>query len=83
VNPERWRQIEELYHSALKLDRGQRAAFLRARCGGDEALLLTVESLLDEPGSTACSRLLPSTLLPDSSGANRRRAGRWTILSSA
>ena len=52
MNRERWRQIEELYHSALGLDPGQRAAFLRDRCGGDESLLLTVESLLEETGAS-------------------------------
>jgi serine/threonine protein kinase/Flp pilus assembly protein TadD len=47
VDPERWQRIQELYHSAAKLDPGRRAGFLRAECGGDQALLLTVESLFE------------------------------------
>ena len=46
MTPERWKQIEKLYHSALKLEPGQRTAFLKEGCPGDEALRQEVESLL-------------------------------------
>ena len=46
MEPERWQQIERLYHAALKLAAGERAAFLRQECRGDEALRAEVESLL-------------------------------------
>jgi len=46
MKPERWQQIEKLYHAARKRDPGQRAAFLDQACAGDEALLREVESLL-------------------------------------
>jgi Tol biopolymer transport system component/tRNA A-37 threonylcarbamoyl transferase component Bud32 len=44
--PDRWQQIEELYHAALKLDAKRRAAFLESECNGDADLLREVESLL-------------------------------------
>src|SRR5882724_7062722 len=44
--PERWRQIEELYHSALGVAEDQRATFLQKACAGDDALRGEVESLL-------------------------------------
>jgi hypothetical protein len=46
MNPERWRQIEQLYHAAMELDRSERGAFLQQRCGDDPALLNEVEVLI-------------------------------------
>src|SRR5262245_27430058 len=42
----RWHQIEDLYHAALKLDANQRAGFLKSACNGDEGLRREVECLL-------------------------------------
>src|SRR5262245_36915139 len=46
MTPERWRQIEQLYHGALERGTGERADFLAEACAGDEALRGEVESLL-------------------------------------
>src|SRR5262245_46499486 len=46
MTPERWRQIESLYHAAVERDTGARAAFLAEACDGDDALRGEVESLL-------------------------------------
>src|SRR6267142_2872582 len=46
MEPERWRQIETLYHSALERHERERAAFLEDACGGDQELHREVESLL-------------------------------------
>ena len=35
MDPERWRQIEQLYHSALSREPGERAAFLAEACRAD------------------------------------------------
>ena len=32
MNPERWRKVEQLYHSALEREANQRAAFLAEAC---------------------------------------------------
>ena len=37
MKPERWRQMEEVYHAALERDAGERASFLDEACAGDEA----------------------------------------------
>src|ERR1700691_3854324 len=52
MTTERWQKIEQLYHAALERDHGQRAAYLREVCAGDDALRQEVESLLaqDNPG---------------------------------
>ena len=46
MTPERWQQIEKIYHSALELAENERAAFLEKACAGDEGLRREVESLL-------------------------------------
>ena len=46
MTPERWQQIEQLYHAALAQQPTERAAFLVAACAGDHELRREVESLL-------------------------------------
>ncbi len=46
MTPERWARIEQLFHSALKVDEPRRVDFLQETCGDDEALRRDVESLL-------------------------------------
>jgi len=50
MTPERWRQIEELFHAARARPPGERTAFLAATCPDDE-VRREVELLLDEPES--------------------------------
>src|SRR5208337_5372995 len=71
MNPERWQQIEELYHAALERAESQRPAFLEQACGGDEGLRGEVESLLsfhqqaksfiEAPALEEAARSLPSS----------------------
>jgi len=46
MEPERWRQVEQLYQSVLALEESKRSAFLDDSCSGDEALRREVLSLL-------------------------------------
>lgn len=46
MTPERYRQIGEIYHAVLEVDREKRGAFLDLSCAGDEALRREVESLV-------------------------------------
>ena len=52
MTPDRWREIERLYHAALEREQGQRGAFLDEACAGDESLRREVESLLAQEEST-------------------------------
>lgn len=52
MEPERWRQIESLFHSALKGEKSRRTAFLEQACAGDEALRQEVELLLAQQEKT-------------------------------
>ena len=69
MEPERWRRINELFHAALSRDAGDRGAFLRTECGGDDSLRDEVLELLgahdepsvvDRPAAEADSGLVPS-----------------------
>ena len=51
LTPERWAEVERLYHAALARDVGERVAFLRETCAGDVALRREVESLLAQQAS--------------------------------
>ncbi len=44
--PERWHEIERLYHFARELQPEERPAYLESACGGDDSLRGEVESLL-------------------------------------
>lgn len=46
MEPERWRLIEELYHTAREKDADLRSRFLDEACAGDVSLRREVESLL-------------------------------------
>jgi TolB-like protein/Tfp pilus assembly protein PilF len=46
LKPERWEQIEKLYHTALEKEAGLRSLFLDEACAGDDSLRREVESLL-------------------------------------
>jgi hypothetical protein len=48
MTPERFRQIETLYHAALQRAPAERAAFLNRACNGDSDLRGEVESLLEQ-----------------------------------
>jgi hypothetical protein len=37
MNPDRWAEVERVYHDASARPAGERKAFLREACAGDEA----------------------------------------------
>src|SRR5215469_146773 len=53
MTPERWRQIEQLFHSALEHAPEHRSAFLDQACGQDADLRRRVEQLLSQRTSSA------------------------------
>ena len=73
MTPERWRQVDDLFHLALVREAGLRAAFLAQVCEGDHPLRKEVESLLsfheqaqsfiETPASDLAAELRPYTRL--------------------
>src|SRR5262245_65327427 len=51
MNPERWKQIERIYHAALEREPNERASFLAEACPGDSDLRHEVEELLRYDGA--------------------------------
>jgi eukaryotic-like serine/threonine-protein kinase len=56
MTPERFRQIDELYHAARDRVSGARAAFLAQACDGDDELRREVASLLAQKDGGALDR---------------------------
>lgn len=52
MNPERWKQVSQLFHAALARDAGERATFLAGACAGDHELRQIVESLISQESAT-------------------------------
>jgi hypothetical protein len=46
MTPDRWQQIEKIYHSALELEESQRLAFVEKACAGDEALVFGLSAVI-------------------------------------
>jgi eukaryotic-like serine/threonine-protein kinase len=46
MKPERWQDVERIYHAAMQCDEGQRYSFLERACAADQTLRVEVESLL-------------------------------------
>jgi serine/threonine protein kinase len=51
--PERWRKIEDLYHSACSRKPEERCAYVEEACGADEALRQQLEALLANENAAA------------------------------
>ncbi len=51
MNPERWRQVEDLYQAALDRPAALRLGFLVQACGGDQDLQHKIEALLAQSAS--------------------------------
>jgi Tol biopolymer transport system component/predicted Ser/Thr protein kinase len=67
MNPERLRQIEELYHSARECEPDKRSAFLSGACRDDPELRREVESLLaQDPAREGMLDRPAAALLEDS-----------------
>ncbi|HSF25739.1 MAG TPA: serine/threonine-protein kinase, partial [Blastocatellia bacterium] len=87
MKPERWREIEGLYNSALEREPDARAAFLEQECAGDEVLRQEVESLLDnQPGPTGLlqapvRKILAQKVTEDERKFIGRRLGNYEVLS--
>jgi TolB-like protein len=87
MTPERWQEIERLYHAALERREEQRAAFLAESCAGDSVMQREVEALLAQPATalgfleagavTTSSRLLSGAKVVDLIG---KRIGPYEML---
>ena len=87
MTPERWQQIERLYHAALERPVTERAAYLGEQCAGDDTLCREVESLLrnvepdgflERRAMEVAAEVYASPTVPDLTG---RKLGRYDVIS--
>jgi serine/threonine protein kinase len=71
MHPERWRLIDELFHSALELPQGERGDFLERTCGGDVSLRAQIEELIETYDEAESFMETPPILDEASAGALR------------
>src|SRR5215467_1360967 len=84
MNPEWWRQIEQLFHAALERPPEARQAFLESRCGRDSELRREVEMLLAFEGQAGAfleKPALPNSAMAASPVGAGRQFGSYKILS--
>ena len=87
MTPERWRQVKEIFNSAINYRPEERSLFISQACSGDEALRSEVESLIashersgsfiDEPALKAAAAVLAG----DSELKRGQTIGSYEILS--
>jgi TolB-like protein len=87
MTPERWQEIERLYHAALERRAVDRVAFLAEACSGDHGLQRDVEALLAQP-ATALGFLEAGVVTPSAQRLTRatvvdligKRIGPYEVL---
>jgi serine/threonine protein kinase len=82
MEPDRWRQVEQLYHVALQKKPDKRAAFLEQACAGNASLREEVESLLSFAGDAdTCLQAAVREVASEASGVSAtetRQSGATT-----
>jgi serine/threonine protein kinase len=66
-----WKRVEELFHQAVELPPGERAAFLDRACAGDADLRAAVEELLRHDRDDDTARFLPSPVARPAAAARQ------------
>jgi serine/threonine protein kinase len=74
MNPERWREIDDIFQRALEREPAERADFLAEACAGDAELRAEVEALLSADESVGDFISAPAARLAASVIAERRIA---------
>ncbi len=64
MTPERWRQIDDLFAAAVRLDPAERGDWLRRTCGHDDDLCAEVARLLAQDEAAAHDGFLSPPVLP-------------------
>ncbi len=90
MSDDRFQTIERIFHDALATPAGDRAAFVRDACGGDDGLRADVQALLDASATSADDAFLESpcesavrpasTLETDARLGPGTRIGRFTLV---
>lgn len=90
MTPERFRQVETIFHAALRCEPVERDAFVAARCADDDDLRRAVQDLLRhdasggiepaQPFRTAVRSVVETAMRPSESGLRPISVGGYRIL---
>jgi len=78
MTPERWEQIERLYHSALECEADEREPFLDRACAGDAELRREIASLLAHDGLG--DSFIAAPALADAAHETRDTSDMWLMM---
>ena len=84
MTPERWRQVEDVYHAVMARPAGERAGVVAELCGADEVLRHEVESLLAHAGEASAFLETPAFAAASVAGEGPligRRFGSYLVRS--
>ena len=84
MTPERWRQVEAVYHTVIARPAGERAGVVADLCGSDEVLRHEVESLLARAGEASAFLETPAFAAASIAGEGPligRRFGSYLVRS--
>src|SRR5580698_3708367 len=77
MEPERWRKVQQVYHTAREQQADSRATFIATACGGDEELRQEVESLLAQ--SETCGAFLERPAMHLAARQQARDEAKWKL----
>lgn len=85
MKPERWQEVERIYHGAMQCEEGQRHAYVERACYADQTLRAEVESLLkygqrparffEKPALESVARTLAERLRAQECNQNEKMIG--------
>ena len=84
MTPERWRQVEDVYHAVMARPAGERAGVMAELCAADEVLRHEVESLLAHAGEASAFLETPAFAAASVAGEGPligRRFGSYLVRS--
>jgi eukaryotic-like serine/threonine-protein kinase len=77
MEADRWRKIQQVYHTAREQEADSRAIFIATACGGDEELRQEVESLLAQ--SETCDAFLEKPAMHIAATQQARDQAKWKL----
>ena len=77
MEPERWRKVQQVYHTAREQQADSRATFIATACGDDEELRQEVESLLAQ--SETCGAFLEKPAMHIAARQQARDEAKWRL----
>jgi non-specific serine/threonine protein kinase/serine/threonine-protein kinase len=80
VNAEKWQQMKQIFASALEVQEGEREAFLRNACGGDDPLVAELQAMLSVHESNQSESATPVGAVRAAGKREGQRIGPYRVI---